>query len=60
MVIIWQVAFIAYKMICKIKHKYTSIDILFTKQCSTIDVIFTSCLTLSYPPCPFNPEQLAK
>merc|ERR1719361_429137 len=60
MVIIWQVAFIAYKMICKIKHKYTSIDILIHKTMHNHRCYFEKLLNLILSPLHFQPRATCK
>jgi hypothetical protein len=60
MVIIWQVAFIAYKMICKIKHKYTSIDILIYKTMHNHRCYFDELLNLILSPLHFQPRATCK
>ena len=60
MVIIWQVAFMAYKMICKIKHKYTSIDILIYKTMHNHRCYFDELLNLILSPLHFQPRATCK
>ena len=60
MVIIWQVAFIAYKTTCKVKRKYTSIDILIHKTMHNHTCYFDKLLNLILSPLHFQPRATCK